>query len=51
MYQGRRRFFLKKTGNGKTGKTGNRKKRESGKNGKKKAGKRENGKFLKIIFT
>jgi hypothetical protein len=54
--QGRRRFFLKITGNGKSGKSGNLKKTgngESGKLGKKnrEIGKRENGKFFKLFFT
>jgi hypothetical protein len=39
--------FFKKNGNGKTGKRGNRKTAGTGKREKK----RENGKFLKIIFT
>jgi hypothetical protein len=60
MYQGRRRFFLKITGNGKSGKSGNRKKTGNGESGKpgKKTGKSGNGKtgnfsnyFLHIKFS
>jgi hypothetical protein len=52
-HQGRRRFFLKIIGNGKSGKSKKIRKRGIGKTGKKKPGNREsgNGKFFKQIFT